>query len=271
MSRFGRPTWRNGFSQATVLPTNKDSRIFLRLCRAQATKATSPNQKLRDDAPPAPRPAEQPDALHWEPTWLQGTAYFWERNEAPLPPLRPRCNFIHPRQLSSLPERLELPFSSDEILSGYEDIVSSGTVQFTAWVNTGPHATLVRHMVDVQTATAGFREASEMRHDTPSQTNRFNKSISNRSPVQKRLSIFNWNPGPRRGKEDAFEKQIAGRWHVITLQEASEYVDHDILTGRFHVTHYGGCAILFNKDTFYSNIDAKSFTFMTPGETCLIR
>ena len=33
-------------------------------------------------------------------------------------------------------------------------------------------------------------------------------------------SIYNWNPGPRRGKEDAFEKQIAGRWHVVTLQEA---------------------------------------------------
>ena len=87
---------------------------------------------------------------------------------------------------------------------------------------------------------------------------RFNKKLSNRSPVQKRLSIYNWNPGPRRGKEDAFEKQIAGRWHVITLQEASEYVDHDILTGRFHVTHHGGCAILFNKDTFYTNIDVES-------------
>ena len=63
---------------------------------------------------------------------------------------------------------------------------------------------------------------------------------------------------PRRGKEDVFEKQIAGRWHIITLQEASEYVDHDILTGRFSVTHYAGCAILFNKDTFYPNIDVKS-------------
>ena len=49
--------------------------------------------------------------------------------EAPLPPLRPlrKCNFIHPRQLSPFPERLELPFSNDEILSGYEEIVSSGT------------------------------------------------------------------------------------------------------------------------------------------------
>ena len=113
-------------------------------------------------------------------------------------------------------------------------------------------------MVDVQRATADFREASERRPATSSLTNRANKHFSTRSLVQKMLSIFNWNPGPRRGKEDAFEKQIAGRWHVITLQEASEYVDHDILTGRFHVTHYAGCAILFNMDTFYTNIDVKS-------------
>ena len=110
------------------------------------------------------------------------------------------------------------------MLSGFEGIVSSGTDQFTAWVKTDPHATLARHTVDVQKATANFREASERRHDTPSQTNRFSKNTSNRSPVQKRLGIYNWNPGLRSGKEDAFEKQISGRWHVITLQEASEYV-----------------------------------------------
>ena len=51
---------------------------------------------------------------------------------------------------------------------------------------------------------------------------------------------------------------FAGKWHVITLQEASEYVDHDILTHRFHVTRHGGCAILFDKDTFHPNIDVKS-------------
>ena len=82
--------------------------------------------------------------------------------------------------------------------------------------------------------------------------------MPDRSPAQKRLSIYNWKPGTRRGKEDVFEKQIAGKWHAITLQEAMEYVDHDILTNRFHVTHYGGCAILFNKDTFYTNIEVKS-------------
>ena len=94
--------------------------------------------------------------------------------------------------------------------------------------------------------------------DASSQAYRFNNSISNRSPVQRRLSIYNWNPGPRRGKENAFEKQIAGKWHVITLQEASDFVDHDILTNRFHVTHFGRCAVLFNKDTFYPDIEVKS-------------
>ena len=58
--------------------------------------------------------------------------------------------------------------------------------------------------------------------------------------MQKRLSIYNWNPGPRRGKEDALEKQIAVKWHIVTLQEASDYVDHDILQERFHVTHNAG-------------------------------
>ena len=78
------------------------------------------------------------------------------------------------------------------------------------------------------------------------------------SPVQKRLSIYKRNPGARRGKEDAFEKQIAEKWHIITLQEASEYVEHEILHERFHVTHFAGCAILFNKDTFYPDISVKS-------------
>ena len=54
--------------------------------------------------------------------------------------------------------------------------------------------------------------------------------------------------------DDIWERQIAGMWHITTLQEASEYVDHELLANRFHVTHYAGCAILFNKDTFYPNI-----------------
>ena len=86
----------------------------------------------------------------------------------------------------------------------------------------------------------------------------FDTNMPKRSKVQKRLSIYNWNPGSRRCKEGAIEKQIAGKWHVITLQEEIDYADHELLTSRFHVTHYGGCAVLFNKDTFHPDVDVKS-------------
>ena len=49
-------------------------------------------------------------------------------------------------------------------------------------------------------------------------------------------------------------KNTLRRSGIITLQEAIEYLDHEFLTHRFHVTHYGGCAILFNKDTFHPDI-----------------
>ena len=98
-----------------------------------------------------------------------------------------------------------------------------------------PHEVLAQHMVDVQRATADSREASERKLTTSSHTVSTNILLPD-PLVKKRLSIYYLNLGPRRGKEDAFEKQLAGRWHIITLQEASEYASHDILTGRFHVT-----------------------------------
>ena len=113
-------------------------------------KDCTTKQKRPEEAPSAPRSMVQPDALTWELNGPQGTASFWERTEAPLLPPRPRCNLIHPKQHSLFPERLVLPIPSEEILSGFEDIVSSSTDQFTTWVKTDPDATLVRRMVDVQ-------------------------------------------------------------------------------------------------------------------------
>ena len=146
----------------------------------------------------------------------------------------------------------------EEILSGYEEGVSFIRDGFTTWVKADFSTILERHVVDVRKALAEFREASVRRHDTSAQEYYFDSSVPNRSSVQKRLSIYNWNPGPRRGREGAVEKQIAGKWHVITLQEAIEYVDNEIFTNRFHVTHYGGCAVLFNKDTFCPDVKVKS-------------
>ena len=187
----------------------------------------------------------------WEPTKTQDTACSWERVKAPLPPLQPR----------STCERLELPFSCDAILSGYEDLDSSGSDHFTMWGKMSLHEILAEHVVDIHNVVADFLDAFERRQSSSSQTYGVNKYFSSQSPVQKRLSIYHWNPGPRRGKEDAFENQIAVKWHIVTLQEASDYVEHDILQERFHVTHFAGCAIFFNKDTWMSFL-AMPFFFL---------
>ena len=67
------------------------------------------------------------------------------------------------------------------------------------------------------------------------------------------------NPGPRRGKEDAFEKQIAGRWHIRTLQEASKLrwpqASHESLPPNPSRRLLQSS---FNRDTFYPNVDVKS-------------
>ena len=85
--------------------------------------------------------------------------------------------------------------------------------------------------------------------------------FTSQSPLQRRLGVYNSNPGPRRGTEGAIEKQIAGKWHLVTLQEASDYVDHAILHERFYVTHFAGCAVPFNEDTFL----ARSFSRRRTG------
>ena len=121
-----------------------------------------------------------------------------------------------------------------------------------------PHEISAEHVVDIDKVVADFRDAFARKQSSSCQTYCVNKYFSHQVIVQRRLSIYNCNPGPHRGREDAFEKQIAVKWYTVTLQEASDYVDHDILQERFHVTHYAGCAILFNKDTFHPDINIKS-------------
>ena len=216
--------------------------------------------------PVTPRASKQFTSLPWEPAKPQDKACFFG-NE-----LRHHCllhgngpiatSFIHDNSVPFLNawnchfQMMKYCAVTEKFSPG--EIGSPGTDQFTAWVKMREHEILVQHMVDIQKATVEFREASERKHATSSHKNSSCQHFATRSIVQRRLSIFNWNPGPRQSKVDAFEPQIAGRWHIITLQEASDYVDHELLTNRFHVTHYAGCAVLFNKDTFYPNVDVKS-------------
>ena len=206
-----------------------------------------------------PTISKQVGSLPWEPTRPQDKSFVWERIEAPLPPSRPwpECNLIHPRQLCPFPERLELPFSDDEILSACEDSVYSGTDHFTAWVKMSHHEISVQHVADIHKTTAEFREGSERNpaissHEQCQQTFCYPFGCAEET---QHVQLEPWTPTV---KKDAFEKQIAGRWHIVTLQEALEYVEHELLTNRFHVTHCAGYAILFNKDTFYANVDVKS-------------
>ena len=67
------------------------------------------------------------------------------------------------------------------------------------------------------------------------------------------------------GKRVLSRSKLQGNWHINTLQEAIEYVDHELLTNRFHVTHNGGCAVLFNKDAFLPDVKVKSIYLHDTG------
>ena len=125
------------------------------------------------------------------------------------------CNYVYPKQHSPFPDRLKLPYPDEEILSCYEEDVSFVRDGLTAWVKADFETILERHAVDIGQAHAEFSEASARKHDTSYQEYHFDHNVPNRSSVQKRLSIYNWNPGQRRGREGATEKQIAGKWHII--------------------------------------------------------
>ena len=141
-SRFRRATWRNAYTWAMFLPENGGWRIFPRWYRVLVTKIIPQNKSYLK------KPLQHQDQrgrLMLLPGNLLGPRVLHPSGEELrhrcLPP-RPSLNFIHPKQLSPFPERLELPFPSEEILSGFEDIVSSGTDEFTAWVKTDRDATL---------------------------------------------------------------------------------------------------------------------------------
>ena len=121
---------------------------------------------------------------------------------------------------------------------------------------------LERHAVDVRQAFAEYREASVRRHDTSTQEYHCDSNVPNRSSVQ--------NGGASTtGIQDLdVEERALSR---NTLQgNGIEYVDHELLTNRFHVTHNGGCAVLFNKTLSSLMSWSNPSTFTISGAYCLI-
>ena len=97
-------------------------------------------------------------------------------------------------------------------------------------MKTDPETLVRRHIVDARGLYPAFRERPARRHDSSLQECRLNDKVPNRLTEQRRLSVYKWNPGLRRGNEAAIEKLIAVKWHF--------------LTNRFNLIHYGGCAVL---------------------------
>ena len=72
-------------------------------------------------------PVHRNSQIPWAHTRRRDKANLWERLEAPLPPSRPRCNFIYPRQPGAFPQHLELlPF---QVMKSFQatKMVPSGT------------------------------------------------------------------------------------------------------------------------------------------------
>ena len=99
-----------------------------------------------DHIPETPRVTLPVLSSHGEALEPEISASPQEHNEAPLPPLpsRPTC------------ERLELPFSGDDILSGFEDHRLPRSDQFTTWCTMTPEEILAEHVVDFRRIAADF-------------------------------------------------------------------------------------------------------------------
>ena len=127
---------------------------------------------------------------------------------------------------------------------------------FSAWAKTDPETILRRHIVNAKGAKPAFREAPERKHSRSHAGYRFDTGVP--SPLTEL-------PVTSTRKRRSCRKTHCGEV-TITLQESIEYLDHEFLTHRFHVTHYGGYSILFDKDTFHPNIKVTSVYLHDTGD-----
>ena len=179
---------------------------------------------------------------------------------APSEPIVPEI--VHPVQCGITPKRPLLRHSDTDILSYIDEEISSIRNGYTAWVMSDPSTTLERHLARKGCAKSIFHEAYE-RNFSPAQIP-LRQQCAKLLPEQTRISILSWNPGPRRGMPGATEVHIAGKWHIIALQEAVEYLQHEYLMNHFYITHFAGCAVQLNKKTFYSDVQVNSVYSTTP-------
>ena len=195
-NRSKRPSWRSGFSQAATLPTNKMLRISL--CSTALTTLITYAKIILQHPDHRDSPIPFPGNLRG----LKIRPTFW--NE-----LRHHCLLYgHGPNATSFIQDNSVPFLSVwycrfQMMKSCP-VTKNLTPQEQIYLLRGSRWALTKSwysiFVDIHRATADFRGASEMRPATSSYTNSVNKHFATLSIVKRRLSIYNWNPGLRRGK-----------------------------------------------------------------------
>ena len=154
---------------------------------------------------------------------------------------------------------LELRLSDDVVLSGFED--HHFFDQFTTRGILILGEIFAEHVIDIRRIAADFRDAIERIQTSSIRDSGVDNFSTSQSLLQRRLSVYSWNLGLQRGTEDASENQIAEKWHIVTLQEASDYVDHAILHERFLCDSIRSLCGSLQQGHLVPNVDVKSIYF----------
>ena len=93
-----------------------------------------------------------------------------------------------------------------------------------------------------------FSTASEKKFLSQLLETQFDNNTPNRQVEQTRIGILSMNLGPQRGEPGAIEKLIASKWHMIALQEAVEFLQHEYLTNHFYISHFAWLRCLVQQE-----------------------
>ena len=144
--------------------------------------------------------------------------------------------------------------------------VSSTRDGFSAWAKADPETILRRYVVDAKGFFPALREAPARRHEPSSQEYRFLRRCAqqlDRTEKAQRLPFGTLNLDVEKELSKGILRE---NWYIITPQEASEYLEHDFLTNRFHVTHCGGmCDIVQQGYFLFGTSRCRPSISTTPG------
>ena len=86
----------------------------------------------------------------------------------------------------------------------------------------------------------------------------FDRAASDLVAEQTHLSILCWNPSPIRGSPGTIQNHVAGRWHMVALQESAEFLEHEDTTLPVACGSLPRLRYSFNKHTFEPHLEVNS-------------